>query len=207
MMKTIIFKSCFTATPAVLDDNQKRYLLVGICLHSVLSQALREYVVPILTALYEELILRQKIDSQTYPAHLKQYQPTKAYLYYEAVNNNKAVYDYQYAKYDYKIKSVVDLSKLFLQPHMAHYTGFDDTCDSSAVLGLIINIDKFPAVVQTDAQDVRDKVRNQWAHCDFTKWDAVKYSDSFQLMTNLVKNLSMSSSDEGQTLLEMENGK
>lgn len=50
---------------------------------------------------------------------------------------------------------------------------------------------------------VRDKVRNLWAHCDFTDWNAVTYADSFQLMTNLVKNLSMSSTDESQALLEM----
>ncbi|XP_052074138.1 uncharacterized protein LOC127712020 [Mytilus californianus] len=192
-----------TATPAVLNDNQKRHLIVGVCLHSVISPALRKYVIPILTPLYEELTLKQKIDTQTYSTRLKQYQPTKTFLNYDAVNNNKALYGYQSAQYDYTIKSVVDLSKLFLQTHMAQYTGFDETCDFSALFGLIINIDKFPAVVKSNAKDVRDKVRNQWAHCDFTNWDAVKYSDSFQLMTNLVKNLCLSSNEENQTLLEL----
>ncbi|CAG2240151.1 unnamed protein product [Mytilus edulis] len=35
--------------------------------------------------------------------------------------------------------------------HMAHFTAFDDSCDSSALLGIIVNIDKFPAVVQSDS--------------------------------------------------------
>ena len=47
-------------------------------------------------------------------------------------------------------------------------------------------------------------VRNEWAHSDFTKWDDVKYSDSFKLMTDLVKNLCLSSTEESQTLLEIE---
>lgn len=95
------------------------------------------------------------IDTQTYPTHLKRYGPTNTPLNYEAVKNNKTTYGNQIAKYDYKIKNVVDLSKLFLQTHMVHYTGFDDTCDSSALLGLIINIDKFAPVVKSDAEDVR----------------------------------------------------
>ena len=37
---------------------------------------------------------------------------------------------------------------------MAQYTGFNDTCDQSALLGLIINIDKFPQSVQAVAQQV-----------------------------------------------------
>ncbi|CAC5421080.1 unnamed protein product [Mytilus coruscus] len=189
--------------PADLDDNQKRWLVVGICLHSIISPALRTYVVPILTVLYNELIRYQKIDTQTYLTHLKQYQPTNAYLNYEAVNNNKAMYGYQKANYDYTIKSVVDLSKLFLQPHMTHYTGFDETCDSSTLLGLIINIDKFPPVVKSDAEDVRRNIRNPWAHCDFTEWDAVKYNNSFQQMEKQVKDLSLSPNEEHQIIGEM----
>ncbi|XP_071178213.1 uncharacterized protein [Mytilus edulis] len=192
-----------TANPADLDDNQRRWLILGICLHSVITPILRKYVVPILTVLYNELTLKHKIDTQTYPSQLKQYPPTKAYLNYESVNNNKATFGNHKAKYDYTIKSVVDVSKLFLQTHMAHYIYFDDTCDSSALLGLIINIDKFPPVVKSDAENVRRNIRNPWAHCDFTEWDAVKYSDSFQLMEKLVKNLSLISTEEHQIIGEL----
>lgn len=50
---------------------------------------------------------------------------------------------------------------------------------------------------------VRD-IRNLWGHCNFNEWNAVKYSESFKLMTNLVKNLGLSSDEEIQTLLEMQ---
>lgn len=49
---------------------------------------------------------------------------------------------------------------------------------------------------------VRD-VRNLWGHCNFNEWEAVRYSNSFQLMTNLVKNLCLSSNEENKILLEM----
>ncbi|XP_071171175.1 uncharacterized protein [Mytilus edulis] len=176
--------------PTDLSDNQKRWLVVGICLHNVLAPALRIHVNSILTSLYNQLSCNHKIDTQIHSNHLKQYPPTNTYLNYENVNNNKANHGYQKANYDYTIKNAVDLSRLFLQTHMAHYTGFDETCDSSALLGLIINIDKFSPVVKSDAEDVRTNIRNQWAHCDYTKWDAVKYSTSFQLMEKFVRDIS-----------------
>ncbi|CAG2256648.1 unnamed protein product [Mytilus edulis] len=149
-IKTILFSTA--AKPADLDENQKKWLVVGICLHSVISQALRSYVVPILTKLCYKLSVNHRLETQTFPTHLQKHPLTnKASLNYEAVNNNKVKHGNYKQRYDYKIKSVVDLSKLFLQTHMAHYTGFDDTCDSSALLGLIINIDQFDPVVKSVA--------------------------------------------------------
>ncbi|CAC5387269.1 unnamed protein product [Mytilus coruscus] len=188
---------------ADLSDNQKRWLVVGICLHSVIAPALRNYVVQILTSFYNQLSCHHKIDTQIYPNHLQRYQPTNTYLNYEIINNNKAKHGYKKANYDYTIKNAVDLSKLFLQTHMAHYTGFDETCDSSALLGLIINIDQFTPVVKSDAEDVRRDIRNPWAHCDYTKWDALKYSTSFQLMEKLVMDLNMSHADKNQIMGEL----
>ncbi|VDI02483.1 Hypothetical predicted protein [Mytilus galloprovincialis] len=200
------------ANPSDLDDDQKRWLVVGICLHSVISPALRKYVDSILTLCYNELIHNYKIDTQIYPNHLETDPQTGVYLNYEAVNNNKAKYGKQNAKYgkqnakyDYTIKNAVDLSKLFLETHMSHYTGFDESCDSSALLGLILNIAKFDPVIKSDADEVRKIIRNPWAHCDFTEWDAAKYSNSFQLMTKLVKDLKLSLNEE--KLTEEEIGK
>lgn len=50
---------------------------------------------------------------------------------------------------------------------------------------------------------VRGNVRNPWAHCVFTEWDAVKYTDSFQLMETLVQDLRLSSTEETHILQEM----
>ncbi|XP_076101156.1 uncharacterized protein LOC143070940 [Mytilus galloprovincialis] len=112
--------------PSDLSENQKRWLVVGICLHSVLAPALRIHVNSILTSLYNQLSCNHKIDTQIHPNHLKQYPPTNNYLNYENVNNNKANHGYQ--------TTTVDLSRVFLETYMAHYTCFDETCDSSALL-------------------------------------------------------------------------
>lgn len=129
--------------PDALDDNKKRWLVVGICLHSVISPTLRTFITPVLDTLYNSLVVSDNIDKQTYSTHLKKYVPTKTNLNYEAINTNstKLVRNVkQYMQYDYKVYNAVDLSKLFVQTFMAHYTAIDDSCDSSALLGIIINI-------------------------------------------------------------------
>lgn len=103
------------------------------------------------------------VDTQEYSGYLKRYPATnKADLNYKSINNNmnvpkklirnKWLNDYQ--KYDYKVHSHVDLSKLFLQPIMTHYSALDGSCDASALLGMVINISSFPTNVRTDAEKV-----------------------------------------------------
>ncbi|CAG2198846.1 unnamed protein product [Mytilus edulis] len=146
--------SSHTGPPAELDNNKKRWLVVGICLHSVLAIALRKYVEPVVTNLYNSLKLTEQIDQQTYKGHLKIYGVGKFYLNYKTINNNMSPGN-RAPNYDYKVQNAVDLSKLFLETSMAHYKGFDESCDSSALLGIIVSIDKFPAIVQIAAKDVR----------------------------------------------------
>ncbi|VDI40006.1 Hypothetical predicted protein [Mytilus galloprovincialis] len=196
-----------TETPADLDDNKKRWLVVGICLHSVIAPALRKCIIPILTDLYKELNSFHKIDTQIYPTHLKKYPPTNFILNYEAVNINKALYRYKKEKYDYTINNAVELSKLFQPTHMAQYTGFDETCETSGLLELVINIDKFAPDVRSEAGEVKRNLRNPWAHCDFTKWDAAKYSNAFKLMERLVLDMSLSSNEEKQIIGKLEQWK
>lgn len=57
-------------------------------------------------------------------------------------------------QYNYKVQNAVDFSKLFLPLNIAHYTAFDEACDSSALLGIIINVNTFPVAVQNDANAV-----------------------------------------------------
>ncbi|XP_052080990.1 uncharacterized protein LOC127718961 isoform X2 [Mytilus californianus] len=94
--------------------------------------------------------------------------------------------------------SPVDLSRLFLQTHMAHFTAFDNSCDSSALLGIIVNIGKFPAVVESDARKIRSDVQNPWTHWDFTEWTSIRYRDSFQSMRHLISNLRLSNREENK---------
>ncbi|CAG2199886.1 unnamed protein product [Mytilus edulis] len=141
-----------TGSPNDLDDSRKRWLVVGICLHTIISPVLRTFVFPVVTKLCYSLTRLNKVHQQTYGSHLKKYTPTNTILNYEAINNNKTSFGRNKALYDYRIKNPVDLSKLFLQTHMAHFTAFNESCDSSALLGIIVNIDKFPVVIQSDAK-------------------------------------------------------
>ncbi|CAG2251718.1 unnamed protein product [Mytilus edulis] len=50
---------------------------------------------------------------------------------------------------------------------------------------------------------IRSDIRNPWAHCDFTEWTATKYTDSFQLMGQLISNLRLSNREENRILAEL----
>ncbi|XP_060567396.1 uncharacterized protein LOC132726147 [Ruditapes philippinarum] len=141
-----------------IEDDQKRWLIVGICLHSVLSPVLRKYIPPVVSNLYSQLKRSDQIDNQKYPNQLARYKPTNKELNYEAINNNAVIPQVSRRKdeknFNYDVKCDVDLSKLFMPTSMTQYTGFDDTCDTSALLGIIINIFSFPALVKTVAEQV-----------------------------------------------------
>ncbi|XP_053406876.1 uncharacterized protein LOC128559415 [Mercenaria mercenaria] len=190
-----------------IEDDQKRWLIVGICLHSIISPALRQYIPPIVSKLYSALKRTDQVDKQTFAKYLIRYKPTNKELNYEAINNNSAIpkvkgkKDVQ--KYNYNVTSDVDLTKLFMITSMTHYTGFDDTCDSSALLGIIINIDKFPALPKQTAEKVRADIRNPWAHCNFSEWDVIKYQNSFQLMHQFIRNLQLPVQDETAILAKL----
>ncbi|XP_063403668.1 uncharacterized protein LOC134687361 [Mytilus trossulus] len=200
--------STFQVSKPDLDDEKKRWLIVGICLNSIVAPALRQYVAAVINRLYSSMKLSHSIHTQVFPNHLKKYLPTNRDLNYEAVNNNKNIPYIRgkkdFPSYNYDIQNGVDFSKLFLVTHMAHFTGFDHTCDSSALLGLLINIDKFPPNVKKVAEKIRSDIRNPWAHCDFTEWDSIKYLSSFQMMHQLIKNLTLSARDENSILGELQ---
>jgi hypothetical protein len=129
-------------------------LVVGICLHNVISPALRQYVKPVVTQAYKAVQQTHPIQAQTHQNYLEHYPPTNKHLSYESVNENKQKHGTRYQQYDYKITDAVEFSKLFLLPFMAHYTKFDSTCDLSALLGIIANINTFPQHVKIDAENV-----------------------------------------------------
>ncbi|VDI01052.1 Hypothetical predicted protein [Mytilus galloprovincialis] len=137
---------------ADLEDNQKRWLIIGISIQLVLSPTLRKYTEPFVHSLYNSIQHAHGIQTQTYPSQLKQEPNSTRALNYEAINNNHLITRGRghpdISKYDYKVINHVELSKLFLQTFMTQYTAFDETCDLSALFGMIINIDKFPQTVK-----------------------------------------------------------
>ncbi|WAR07802.1 HSOP1-like protein [Mya arenaria] len=178
-----------------IEEDQRRWLIISLCLHNVVSPALRTYVRPIVEAEYKNFKKSHKIDAQQFPNYLKKYPPTKKDMNYESINNNKQIPKVNrksdFTNFDFRVKDAVDFTKLFLQTHMVHYTGFDDTCDQSALLGIIANMDSFPQLLKVAADKLRTEVRNPWAHVNFTEWDTVKYQTCFQLMTQVIKNMAL----------------
>ncbi|VDH90596.1 Hypothetical predicted protein [Mytilus galloprovincialis] len=190
-----------------LDDDVKRWVVIGLCLHSVLTPALRKYVSPIITQMYNVLVASDHINTQTSHHFLRYYLPTKTKLNYEAINNNKTLYGGQTGKYDRSVKNHIDLSKLFLQTHMAQYIAFDATCDSSALLAIIINIDQFPLAVREEANEVRSSIRNCWAHCNVMQWTPGKFVASFQLLESFIKTIGVNATEENRILGDIHNWK
>ncbi|WAR07911.1 hypothetical protein MAR_017869 [Mya arenaria] len=177
-----------------IEEDQRRWL-ISLCLHNVVSPALRTYVRSIVEAEYQKYMKSHKIDAQQFPNYLKKYPPTKKDMNYESINNNKHLPKVNrkpdLVNFDLCVKDAVDYSKLFLQSHMVHYTGLDETCDQSVLLGIIANMDSFPQIIKAAADKLRTEVRNPWAHVNFTEWDTVKYQNCFQLMTQVIKNMAL----------------
>ncbi|XP_076073849.1 uncharacterized protein LOC143045303 isoform X2 [Mytilus galloprovincialis] len=189
------------------DDDVKRWVVIGICLNSVLSPALRKYITPIVDQMYKSLVKQYHIDNQQFQNYLKKYPPTNTMLNYEPINDNKKLYGRHTWKYDYDVKNPVDLSKLFLQTHMAQYVAFDETCDASALLAIVINIDQFHLAVQKDANEIRTEIRNCWAHCNVLQWTPLRFNDSFQLLEKFIKNLHVNATEENRVLGDLHDWK
>jgi len=102
-----------------LDDNVKRWLVVGIALNTVLLSPLRNYLEPFIESHYESLkSSHPNIHMQSYASHLKK--DGTATLNYGSINSNEAK---KARNYDYCVTSCVDLAKLYLKPFMAKFAG------------------------------------------------------------------------------------
>lgn len=158
---------CFVVIHADLDDNKKRWLLVGICIQNILSPTLRNFTEKVVINLYNALKLSHNIDTQTYPNQLKKYPKSRTRLNYEAINVNQSIArigrNPDVGNYDYRVGNHIEFSKLFMKTYLARYTAFDETCDLSALLSLIANIDTFPQPVKNVAMKVCYKINiKQW---------------------------------------------
>ncbi|CAH3046497.1 unnamed protein product [Pocillopora meandrina] len=181
-----------------LTDDQKRWLVAGIALNKILVPKIRSFVEQEVGKEYNNLKSSHTIHIQTKPHYLKAWPTSKDFLKYENINCNDGLpkvkkhgkYVYDYNSFNYQVTSHVDFARLFVQNYMAKFTAFDDHCDTSAVLQLLLRIPAFSSAVQTAADNVR-KTRNDWAHCGFNKWDQPNFSRSFSDMEQLVKSLAL----------------
>ena len=177
---------------------QRRWLVVGIALHSVLTPCLRDKIQHEMTPFYQHVVRNFGLDKQTFATSKKTIPPSTLKLNYESINNNATVYRNP-RHYDYCVKDEVSLAKLFMKPFMAHFNAFDSSFDTSAALAVLCGAAPF-TTVKPFAEDVRSTVRNEWAHCDFAVWTEAYYDHCFDLMKALVTNVRLLPADETRIL-------
>ena len=99
-----------------------------------------------------------------------------------------------------KIRKLISWEISKSNAKMCPFAGFDNTCDLSAVLGILERASVFHTRVHTYAKDVRSKMRNEWGHCNFDHWTDVEFQNSFQLMETMVRSLGLPKPDEDKEL-------
>ena len=111
----------FSVSSFDLGENQKRWVVIGICLNRLLLPVLRDFVGQEIPKHYTSLKSTHGIDTQVYGRHKTHDGPSQ--LNYGSINNNWGNFKKKLHSYDYKVGTAEDLAKLYLEPHMAKFTG------------------------------------------------------------------------------------
>ena len=145
--------------------------------------------------------MQKGIDSQSKSGRLKKW---SFVLKYRNINGNDKLPQGQ--DFDYRVTSHVDFAKLYLEIYMAKFNAFDEHCDASAVLQLLIRVPVFSGSVKQAANNVR-QARNSWARCAFGDWDSAKLNKCLDDMEQLVKVLGLPRGDEEHLVNELNDWK
>ena len=199
-----------SSSPAATSTNnvsveERRWLIIGICLNKVLTPVLRKVIGFEIHEWYKTLLKPPvKIDQQTVGKFVKNLPPSTIKLNYDSVNNNSV---HKSPKlYDYTVKDSVSLAKLFMKPSMASFTGFDHTMDTSAVLSVMCEAQPFIARgADVFAKKVRSNVRNKWAHCDFSQWTELVFQTALNDIESLIKTVGLIKDEEQISLDDIDN--
>ena len=201
--QTFVFNRYSLGDAMNISEDQKRWVVIGIAFNKLVPH-IRPFVEQSLQAEYQSLKSSHNIHSQTPPGILKNH---PKHLKYENINSNSShkltPFKFDFSKFDYKVSSHVDFAKLYLQPFMVKFSAFDGECDGSAVLLLLGEVPVFSPAIQSSAKTVREHVRNEWAHCNFTDWEEVKFQSSFKEMQQLVQSLGLPPAGETKILSEL----
>ena len=95
--------------------------MIGICLNRLLLPVLRDFVGQEIPKHYASLKSAHGIDTQVFGGHLTR--DGASQLNYGSINNNWGNFKKKVRSYDYKVGTAEDLAKLYLEPHMAKFTG------------------------------------------------------------------------------------
>ena len=187
-----------------LTAEERRWAVIGLCLTKVLTPALRKVLETEMPKWYNDLCQPPtEIDKQVYPTHQRELSPSCLKLNYKNINNNDKA-----PANDYTVKDSLSLAKLFVQPYMCHFTGFDETMDLSAVLSLISEAAPFIDMgAAAHAKKVRKEIRNAWAHSNFADWTKAKFDACFLSMDTLLKSINLSSESKEKFCKELHNWK
>ena len=174
---------------------KRRWLVMSICLHTVVIQPLRGVIAKKIETVYQFKKKKEDIDTQTYEEHLMKISPnaTKK-LSYENINKNellkdKETDDYCYERFNYKVENAVSLANLLVTP-AAKFTAFDESLDALPALTLLSYRGLFGSEINNCARDVKNKVRTECAHPNFSIWTEEYYMDCFRFLEDLVSQIS-----------------
>lgn len=167
---------------------KRRWLVVGLCLHSVVIPPLREIIACEVSKVYNEMKEDNCIDTQTPSDHLRRIEGDWKDLNYRNINENHRFENE--GEFDYKVRDNVSLVKLLMERSMAKFNAFDNSFDASAAITVLSTIRFFDIPVNEKAIDVNSKVRKKWAHPNFTEWTEQHYKDCFIFLEDLVKQIS-----------------
>lgn len=169
-----------------LSVEKRRWVVVGLCLHSVVIPPLRGIISREVSKVYEEMKSKNHIDKQTSSKYQKKMPKDWKYLNYRNINGNHLKDE---GLFDYKVKDDVSLAKLLME-HMAKFNAFDNSFDASAALTVLSTPGFFIGPVNALAEMVNSVVRNKWAHPDFAEWTENMYDKCFTFLEDLVRVIS-----------------
>ena len=116
-----------------LSVEKRRWVVVGLCLHSVVIPPLRGIISREVSKVYEEMKSKNHIDKQTSSKYQKKMPKDWKYLNYRNINGNHLKNE---GRFDYRVKDDVSLAKL-LMDHKAKFNAFDNSFDASAALTVL----------------------------------------------------------------------
>ena len=168
-----------------LSVEKRRWVVVGLCLHSVVIPPLRGIISREVSKVYEEMKSKNHIDKQSSSKYQKKMPKDWKDLNYRNINRNHFKDE---CLFDYKVKDDVSLAKLLME-HMAKFNTFDNSFDASAALTVLSTPGFFNDPVNALARNVNSVVRNKWAHprSDFAEWTENTYDKCFTFLEDLVK--------------------
>ena len=194
-------------SPRMVSEEERMWMVVGICLTKVLTPALRDVLDKQMPTYYQSLLLPpNEIDKQTFRRHMKNLPHSTFKLNYESINGNFTTHKKSHGNYDYAVKDPVSLAKLFMKQFMASFTGFNQTMDTSAALSVVAEAPPLHGASGI-AKKIRSDVRNEFAHCDFSHWTDVNYQAALKDMESLIKSVNLTPVEEKETLKDLDGWK